>query len=127
MAGDDNRYRIAIVGHADRSKAPGPPDSTRDVAIASGLSVRDGEENPPAGQLKVGPAQIQGEIELPALAGKVLVQFAQIRSQGLLGFLELHVLSFPTQVARIGTNGLLSWQTTIEFERDQATLGGRQK
>ena len=77
--------------------------------------------------MKVGPAQIQWEIELAALAGKVLVQFAQIRSQGLLGFLELHVLSLPAQVARIGTDGLLSGEAMIEFEGDQATLGSRQK
>jgi hypothetical protein len=127
MAGDHNRDRIAIVGHADRSKAPRPPDSTRDVAIAPGLRVRDSEESPPAGQLKIGPAQIQREIEFAALAGKVLVQFAEIRLQGLLGFLELHVLSFPAQVARIGTDGLLSWETAIKFQGDQATLGSRQK
>jgi hypothetical protein len=127
MAGHHNRYWIAVVGHADRSKAPGPPDSTRDIAIASGLPVRDSEQSPPARQLKVGPAQIQGEIELAALPGKVFAQFAQIRLQGLLGFLELHVLSFPTQVARIGTDGLLSWQTAIEFKSDQSTLGSRQK
>jgi hypothetical protein len=127
MAGNHDRYGIAIVGHAYCSKAPGLPDSTRDVAIAPGLSVRDSEESPPAGQLKVGPAQIQGEIELAALAGQVLVQLTQIRLQGLLGVLELHVLSFATQVARIGTDGLLSWQTAIEFERDQATRGSRQK
>jgi hypothetical protein len=127
MAGHHDCYRIAIVGHADRSKAPGPPDRSRDVAIAPRLPVRNSEESPPAGQLKFGPAQIQWEIELPALAGKVLVQFAQIRLQGLLGCLELHVLSFSAQVARIGTDGLLSGETMIEFEGDQATLGSRQK
>jgi hypothetical protein len=127
MAGDHNRHRIAIVSHANRSKPPRPPDSTRDVAIAPGLPVRDSDESPPAGQLKVGPAQIQGKIELAALAGKVLVQFADIRLQGLLGLLELHVLSFPAEVARIGTDGLLSGETSIEFQRDQATPGSRQK
>lgn len=118
MAGDHDRYRIAMVGHSDRSKAPWPPDSTRDVGIAPGLSVRNCEEGLPAGQLKIGPAQIQWEIELAALAGKVLVQFAHIRLQSLLGFFELHVLSFPAHVARIGTDGLLSGDTMIEFEGD---------
>ena len=127
MAGDDNRDRIAIVGHADRSKAPRPPDSTRDVAIAPGLPVRDSEESPPAGQLKVGSTQIQWEIELPALAGKVLVQFADIPLQALLGLLELHVLSFAAKIARIGTDGLLSREPMIEFQGDQATLGNCQK
>lgn len=127
MAGDHDCQGIAIVGHSDSSKAPGPPDSSRDVGIAPRLPIRDSEESPPAGQLKVGPAQIQREIELAALAGKVLVQVAHIRFQRLLGFLELHVLSFPAQVARIGTDGLLSGETMIEFERDQATMGGRQK
>lgn len=127
MAGDHDRYRIAVVGHADRAKAPRPPDSTRNVAITPGLPVRDRDESPPAGQLKVGPAQIQWEIELPTLAGKVLVQFADIRLQALLGLLELQVLSFPAQVARIGTDGLLSGETSIEFQRHQATPGSRQK
>jgi hypothetical protein len=77
--------------------------------------------------LKIGPAQVQGKTELAALAGKVLVQFAQIRLQRLLGFLELHVLSFSAEVTRIGTDGLLSGETMIEFEGDQATLGSRQK
>jgi hypothetical protein len=127
MAGDHDCYPVAIVRHADRSKAPRPPDSARNVAIAPRLAVRDSEESPPAGQLKVGPAQIQWKIELAALAGKVIVQFAQIRLQGPLGFFELNLLSLPTQVARIGTDGLLAGQTMIEFEGDQATLGSRQK
>ena len=127
MAGDNDRNGIAIVGHADRSKAPGPADSTRNFGIAPCLPVRDSKEGPPAGQLKVGPPQIQGKIELSAPTGKVLMQFRHIRSQRLRGFLELHLLSLPPEVARIRTDGLLSGETTIKFEGDQATLGSRQK
>lgn len=127
MARNHNRYGIAIIGHADRSKAPGPPHSTRNVAIAPGLPVRDGNHGLPALQLKVGPAQIQWELELAALSGKVLVQFADIRSHGLLGFLELHTLSLPAQVAWIGTNGLLPGEATVKLQGDQATLRSRQK
>jgi hypothetical protein len=68
MAWDHDGRRIAIVRHTDRSKALRPSDSTRDVAIAPGLAIGNGQEGLPARQLKVRPAQVEWKIELPAPA-----------------------------------------------------------
>ena len=55
VAGDDDGYRIPVVGHADGSERMGVSDVSRDVAIAAGLAVWNWSSALPAGQLNSVP------------------------------------------------------------------------
>src|ERR1022692_3263479 len=53
VAGDDNRDWIPIVGHAHGAKRIAFPHHAGDVSVTASLSIRNGEQRMPAGQLEV--------------------------------------------------------------------------
>jgi hypothetical protein len=127
MAGNDDCHRITVVGHPDSAECPVSPDCSCDIGVRSSLAVRNSHQSLPAGQLKLSTAEIEREIEVSAPAFEVFVQFPHVRPQSLVGLLEAHPPALGSQVARIGTNCLLSRESAVEFQRDQATLRSRQE
>ena len=94
MARDHDRHRIAIVGHADGAKGVRLADGVRDIGVGAGLAVGNRQQGTPAGELKVGSAQIERKGELAALAGKVLFQLVDVVPQGTGRGLEAETVLF---------------------------------
>src|SRR5579864_1893989 len=108
MARHHDRYRIAVVGHADGAKSLGSADGTGDIGVGASLAVGNLEQGVPTHQLKWRSTKVEGEGELPSIAGEVLFQFAFVSGQSSIGDFEAHHSGFGAQVAWIWTYGLLS-------------------
>jgi len=78
MARDDDGDRIPVVRHAYGAESLRVPDGARDVGVAAGLTIRDGEERLPARTLKICAAQIERNRELTALAREILAQLLNV-------------------------------------------------
>ena len=124
MAGNDNRNRIAVVCHPNSAKSIRFADGSGDVRISASLAVRDCQQCAPACELEIGSAKIEWETELAASAREIFFELTDARTQGVRRNLErgsfFGCTCFLAKVSRVGTDGLLSRQTRVKFEGDQA-------
>lgn len=81
MTGGDDRDGVSTVGRTDRAHRLGPADLPGNVAVAAGLSERNGQQRLPHLALEFGPHKIQLKLEAASATGKVLAQLP-------LGFLQ---------------------------------------
>jgi hypothetical protein len=101
------------------------------------LAVGNLDECAPAGELKIGAAQIEGEAELAPLGAEVFFQFAHVGFESTCRLFEAHGFAVPApavgvpglrmEIARVGANRLLPGQARVELQRDQTLLGRSQK
>src|ERR1700688_3141178 len=64
MARHDDGDRVAIVGHAHRTKRVRLAYCAGNLSVAARFSIGDREQSAPAGKLEIGAAQIEWEGEL---------------------------------------------------------------
>src|SRR2546422_3689431 len=127
MAGDDDGDWVAIVGHADSTEGLGFTHRTRYIGIGASLTIRDGEQSAPAGELEVRAPEIERKGEVTARAVEVLFQLAQVGAHDSLRIAKFDLGFFCAKMARIGTNGRLSRQAGVEFQSNQTFIRRRQK
>lgn len=108
MAGDDDRDRVTIVRHPDGAEGVRLADRACDIGVGTSLAVGNRQERTPAGKLEIRASKIERESELAAQAGKVFLEFTQVRAQRFLRLLERNLLLLLAQVAGVGTNRLLA-------------------
>ena len=76
VTGNDDRYRIAVVGPTDGTRGARLPDRVRDIAVAGGHPRWDVAQRPPDLELKWRAARVDGEVEIDPLPGEVLLELA---------------------------------------------------
>jgi hypothetical protein len=127
MARYYDRHWIAVVRHSDGAESLGSADGASDIGVSASLAVGNLEQGLPTFQLKRSSTKVEGEGELPSIAGEVFFQFALVRGQSSVGVLEADGTGFRAQVAWIWTYGLLSGQSGVELQGNQSLLGGSQE
>ncbi len=88
VAGNDDRDGVAVIRHADGAIGVRVADDLSNVAIAARFAVRNFQQRPPAGELEICSAKIEGVRELAPLAREVFIELTQVRRDGALRFLE---------------------------------------
>jgi hypothetical protein len=74
VAGEDDRDRVAAVGHADGPARAGTAEPGGELPVAGGVAVGDVGEQLPHLPLEAGAAERDGEVEDGEVAGEVGVQ-----------------------------------------------------
>ena len=74
VAGDDDRDRVAVVGHADGTAGARIADGGGELAIGARLAIGDGAQRRPDPLLKCGAARGERQVECPPRARKVFPQ-----------------------------------------------------
>jgi len=128
MAGDDNRDRVAMVGHADGTKCVRLAYGACDVCVGARLSEGNRQQRAPAGKLEICAAKVEREVEPAPLASEILFDLACVKSHRAGGILEPEslflFLLLSAKIAWVRPNRLLSSQSGIEFQGDKS-VGGR--
>jgi len=104
-----------LFDHAHGTAGARVANRLSDVAVAAGLAVWDFKQRVPARELELGSTKIEREGELAALTREILVEFAQIGREGLLGLMQLN----PT--------GIHFLHAGFEFESHQTLCGSGKK
>src|SRR5258707_4295438 len=99
MAGNDDRERVAAVGETGGTGRARTADARRELTVGAGLRVRDGSQRPPHTALKLAPGDLQGKLELRALAGEVLLELQAWLGEGLGGLSALRPDPGPSALA----------------------------
>src|ERR1700758_2069531 len=95
MARHDDGYGIAVVGKSHGSISLGATNRASYISVGAGLAVRDLKQSTPAFQLERCAAKVQGEGELAAGRGEVLLQLADIVPRLCFGLLPKHGIVLP--------------------------------
>src|SRR5579862_3143928 len=96
MARNDDGNRIRSVGQAHGSRGVWISEPARQLAIGSGLAVRNCLKHLPDAKLKIGADQRQWQVEISQLAGKISAQLAD-------GFVEGRRIFAPIRFWALGT------------------------
>src|SRR5207302_934622 len=78
MARDHDRYWIAIVRHAHCAKPLWLANGACNVGIGPSLAIRNRQQSPPTGQLKIRAPEIEREHKTPPPSREVLVEFGDV-------------------------------------------------